>query len=286
MRITLLLLLLAWSGAAPAETVATCKGYIDALPATIDTGGTWCLDHDLGTGIASGSAIRIAANNVVLDCNGFRIGGLAAGPATATTGIISTDTLNTVVRNCNIRGFRFGIGMTGGGGRLIERNRVEGSTLAGILLQGDGSVIRDNQVLDTGGVGTAAIGIATYENVDVLDNTIANVAPALSGTPQAYVSPSARGIAVATGDGLIARNIIRGVVSGGGSTEAISIGSSAGRVTTRENELMGLASETTSYGIRCQNGESPAIMVGNTLLGFADPWVACVDGGGNVEVLP
>ena len=66
-----------------------CAGTIASLPAVITTQGTWCLDADLATGMASGIAIEIRANNVTLDCNGFKVGGLAAGVSTQTYGVSS-----------------------------------------------------------------------------------------------------------------------------------------------------------------------------------------------------
>ena len=74
---------LATSGPAQAETWHACRGFIDALPATITTQGTWCLRRDLTISLASGEAITIAANNVTIDCNDYKIGGLGAGAATA-----------------------------------------------------------------------------------------------------------------------------------------------------------------------------------------------------------
>ena len=71
MRIFLLVLLLATAGVCRGETFASCRGFIDSLPATITSGGTWCLDHDVATSMTSGAAIDIQSNNVTIDCNGF-----------------------------------------------------------------------------------------------------------------------------------------------------------------------------------------------------------------------
>ena len=45
---------------AQAETLGSCAGFIDSVPATITTQGTWCLRKDLSTSIASGAAITVA----------------------------------------------------------------------------------------------------------------------------------------------------------------------------------------------------------------------------------
>src|SRR5688500_5888635 len=90
---------------ARAETYQTCAGFIDALPATITTQGVWCLRKDLGTAMASGAAITIATNNVTIDCNNFKVGGLAAGAGTQAVGIQVSGKQNATIRNCAIRGF-------------------------------------------------------------------------------------------------------------------------------------------------------------------------------------
>src|SRR5688572_12403874 len=92
--------------ATAAESFDSCDGrFIDSLPAHISTPGVWCLRHDVSTAIGAGAAINIAANNVTLDCNGFRIGGLAAGPGSMASGVYVSGRQNASVRNCGIRGF-------------------------------------------------------------------------------------------------------------------------------------------------------------------------------------
>src|SRR5262245_9719378 len=107
-----------------AETIQ-CTA-IASLPYTISVQGVYCLAGDLSTGMTSGSAIVIATNNVVLDLNGHRIGGLAAGPGTQATGIYANDRQNITIRNGTIRGFYNGIYLGGGlgsQGHLIEEVR-------------------------------------------------------------------------------------------------------------------------------------------------------------------
>ena len=81
------LALLAMAGAPhvaqAAESYDSCKGFITSLPVSISTPGTWCLKQDLATSLASGNAVTILANDVTLDCNGFKIDGTAAGAAIA-----------------------------------------------------------------------------------------------------------------------------------------------------------------------------------------------------------
>ena len=96
-----------------AESFDNCTGFIDTLPTTISTQGTWCLRKDVATSLSSGSAITINAPNVTIDCNGFKIGGLGAGPNSRTTGILSVNRNNVTVRNCAVRGFFIGLDLTG-----------------------------------------------------------------------------------------------------------------------------------------------------------------------------
>src|SRR6478735_2882130 len=93
------------AAAAPArasESYDNCTGFITSLPTTISTQGVWCLKGDLATGIASGNAITLDANNVTLDRNDFKIGGLSAGIGTMAQGVAITGRVNAVVRRCNV----------------------------------------------------------------------------------------------------------------------------------------------------------------------------------------
>src|SRR5688572_11288780 len=70
-----------------ARSYDTCTGYVESLPATIGSPGQWCLRRDLSTAQTSGAAITVAANNVTLDCNDFKLGGLSAGLDTLAHGM-------------------------------------------------------------------------------------------------------------------------------------------------------------------------------------------------------
>ena len=116
----LLLVLAAPSPASAGESYDNCSGFIDSIPATITTQGVWCLRGDLSTAVGSGNAISVATNNVTIDCNQFKLGGLAAGPTSQAYGIFS-ERANTTVRNCNVRGFYAGIYVGSSGGNLLEK---------------------------------------------------------------------------------------------------------------------------------------------------------------------
>ena len=70
-----------------AESYDNCTGFIDSLPATISTQGTWCLRKHLYTSVTSGAAISVLTDNVTVDCNHFRLSGLGAGIGTNAVGI-------------------------------------------------------------------------------------------------------------------------------------------------------------------------------------------------------
>jgi parallel beta-helix repeat protein len=254
-----------------AESYDACAGFIDTVPATITTQGTWCLRADVGTGIGTGEAILVAANNVTIDCNGFKIGGLSAGATSQTNGIAADTRMNTTVRGCTIRGFRHGVYIENSNGALVEDNLIDGSLGAGIVLDGDGGTIRRNRVVDTGAPadGNDAYGIRAIGLVDVLDNTVAGVEQTL-----------VHGISV-TDDpgGTIEGNRVRSLA---GATVAIGINaSSAYGALVRDNHLRGPG----VVGVRCVPDQ--ALVVGNAVSSFdtaIDP--ACAASGNATQDPP
>ena len=283
-HLTASLLLLASLIAAPApvraETYNPCAGFIDSLPATISTQGAWCLRHDLSTAITSGHAITIATNNVTLDCNNFKLGGLAAGVTTEAFGVYSTNRMNTTIRNCTIRGFKYGIRLDGdGAGHLVENNRLDNNTLNGIFVRGDSSIIRDNMIVDTGGVPDSfgLYAIYAYYDVDVLDNTISNIV-ATDGSNDVVT-----GIyAISNNTGTISGNRVRGLASDPSFsylTRAIAVSPQTSRATVRDNDLYGPGDGT---GVSCQPYAGSTVLVrDNVINGFATGIAHCADSGGN-----
>src|SRR6266446_3169384 len=101
-----LLLVLGLAGVprpAQAETI-NCTP-ITSVPTTITVQGIYCFTQHLNTAITTGNAIDIQTNNVVLDLNGWKLGGLAAGPDTGATGIRANDRQNITIKNGTVRGF-------------------------------------------------------------------------------------------------------------------------------------------------------------------------------------
>ena len=139
------------SDAQAARSYDNCTGFITALPATITTQGVWCLDQDLGTGLADGVAIDIATNNVTLDCNGFKLGNLAAGAGTATIGVRALGRGNITIRGCNVRGFARAIHLEGGiGGHVVEDNRIDGARKFAITVSGGPANIMSTLIVYNG----------------------------------------------------------------------------------------------------------------------------------------
>ena len=262
------LLLFASLFAAPARAAQSydnCTGFIDSLPASITTQGTWCLRHDLTTAITSGNAITVGTNNVTLDCNDFKVGGLQAGTSSQATGIGSISSLNATVRHCNIRGFYYGIHLSGGGGHLIEDNRLDQNLFTGINVLGDNNRVRRNAVYDTGGVNPAnnqSFGI--YASADVTDNTVAGVFATASDT-----YPYAIDI---LGNGSVVRgNFVRGLVVGGFGT-GVGIYADAPGITIDGNRVSAVAT-TAGNGIY---GAGPnTFCSNNTVVNFSLAYTSC-----------
>lgn len=271
---------LAFAPAPPAraaESSASCQNTIASLPATAAGGGTWCLGQNLTTTIATGAAIDVTGNNTVIDCNGFGIDGSAAGLSTQADGILSSGKNNVTIRNCRIKGFRFGINLGGpysSGPYYVEDNVLEANTATAIRIQGYGTVVRGNRVHATGG-STAigyAVGIAAAFADDVSDNTVVDVVAA------AGANGNAQGIyAYAVQEGsTITGNRVRGVVGDGtGTTYGILI-EQGNASSVRNNDVVG----TTGSGIRC-DGQRVRVR-NNVVSGFPAALDNCVSAGGNV----
>ena len=155
---------------------------ISTLPAVITVQGAYCLTGHLGTAMTSGYAITINTHNVVLDLSGFKLGGLAAGTGTNATGIYALDRQNITIKNGTVRGFAVGIALAGSSSQahVIEDIRADQNTLGGIYVDGSGNIVRNNQVLATGGTTTyganaPAYGIFVLGNgPQVINNAVSN----------------------------------------------------------------------------------------------------------------
>jgi hypothetical protein len=207
------LLLAAATTVARAETTLCIN--ITSLPATITAPGSYCLKQDLATTISSGTAISIEANNVTVDLNGFRLGGMSGGPATTALGVVSFKD-NITVRNGTIRGYRTNIQLSGNN-LLVEDMRIDNARGTGILVAGKNTVVRNNQVYRTG---TPEASLATAISVlfgptQISGNSIGGVGGVV-----------ANGILVTSGDSVIVQG--NAITDVNGSSTSIGIRTLAG----------------------------------------------------------
>jgi hypothetical protein len=261
-----------------AESYDNCSGYIDSVPATIATQGTWCLRDDLSTAMTSGNAIEIQTHNVTIDCNGFKLGGLAAGPASGAYGIMATgDRRNVTVRNCTIRGFWIGIVLSGGGA-LVEDNLLDLNLTRGIEVGGQHNLVQRNHVLDTG-CSFCAYSTAIHVTGDAIDNIVSGMA---SGATNTYPV----GIYL-DGIGTVARgNRVQGlVVNGEGNAMGIWAGGMAQYFTGQQGIVGNVVTSpvgVTGVGIR-GTGVNEAFCSDNHVAGFSILFIGCQMVAGNAQ---
>ena len=251
-----------------AETFHTCHGTIASVPATITTQGVWCLDRDFGTGLGSGAAIDIDTNNVTLDCNGFKLGNLAAGTGTGTVGIRALGRANVTIRNCNLRGFARAIHLEGGiGGHVVEDNRIEAARMVAIATLAGPATLRRNRIVDTGGSSVqtdAALAIGFEGSVEIVDNVIDGFV-----VPGAAVECRPTGIkGVDEGQSRIERNLVRGMHTADVLDTAMGI-DVYGYGTLVADNILGGAGSDIGYGVRCLVGLQTFVR-GNIVSGFAE----------------
>lgn len=247
---------LGYSVPAAAETVNCVE--ITSIPTTISTQGVYCLKKHLSNGLASGAAINVTVNNVTIDCNHYKLGNLAAGPATSASGVVATGRTNVTVRNCGIRGYRVGVDLANGEYRVFD-NRFDSNTQIGIRVTGTGSVVSGNEVVDTGGSTVANVnhfyGIYTEGNADIIDNIVNNVVATAGGKRHAYGIRGSNMNAV-----LVQGNRVAGLAPTGLAANRYGITIEDGyNNTVRDNTVvMGSGLVSGDVGIRC----------GNSLLGL------------------
>jgi hypothetical protein len=184
-KLTFAFIFVAVAFTAPAQAETMNCTPITALPAVITVQGIYCFTADLATAMTSGNAIDIQTSNVVLDLNGFKLGGLGAGLGMLANGIVASDRQNITIKNGTIRGFRQAIFLShfsgASQGHIVEDIRADQNTLVGIAVMGDGTIVRNNQVVATGGSTAIGNGYADGIIVDgkgsrVLNNDVINTA--------------------------------------------------------------------------------------------------------------
>ena len=203
---SLLVLLALVLGAAPARAETVNCTHITALPAVITVPGVYCLTGNLATPMTSGHAIDIQTNNVVLDLNGFILGGLAAGLGTTTDGVFASDRQNITITNGTISGFATAIRLQDSGasqGHVVENIRAVQNRATGVFVQGTGNIVRNNQVVATGGTTTYGTNVGATgiwvggAGPRVLNNDVINTVKQGTGVARGiYFSGATGGLAV------------------------------------------------------------------------------------------
>ncbi|HEY0660075.1 MAG TPA: right-handed parallel beta-helix repeat-containing protein [Lysobacter sp.] len=247
-----------------AQSYDNCTGFIDSLPATISTQGTWCLRSNVSTAMTSGAAITVATSNVTIDCNDFKVGGLAAGPTTWTYGVLAENRMNVTVRHCNVRGFYIGVSLEGsGGGHLIEDNRLDQNAYGGIYVSGDNSLVQRNRVFDTGGKPGNNTAFGIRATADIIGNTV-------SGVHAGEAAVLVLGIEVNSEGHEVRGNHVRGLIPGTeGNANAIQ--ANAFGATFTANRVSSDFPGTAGAGIWANGG----FCIGNTVRNYQLPYGTC-----------
>lgn len=202
-----LLSVMAW-GAAEASA-QTCAASITAVPCTITTSGSYRLSANLSTTLATGAAITVNADFVLLDLAGFKLEDTATATTITTNGITSANHKGLTIQNGTIRGFYRAVYLSStgtGSTHLADGLTVDASKFAGIWVEGSGSTVRNSRVSNTGGTTTAAntetygIRMAGAGN-RVLNNDVTGTVGVGTGLGQAVYLDTADG-AVAEGNRL------------------------------------------------------------------------------------
>jgi len=182
-------------GVASADTTCTAANTITSanpLPFTIKKSGVWCLgaSRNWSGAAPNTAAITIAASDVILDLNGFKLIGSNAGIGTEADGVAASNQRNITVRNGSIRGFYIAVQLddhsgagTIGGRYTLEDLFVSDSTYEGINLAGSDVVVRRVHISAVGGStavsNSNAHGIRFYpgSNALIVDNVVREVHP-------------------------------------------------------------------------------------------------------------
>ncbi len=265
--------------ATPAKADTIECTVIDSIPFIITVQGIYCLTGNLASGLTSGDMITVATNNVTIDMNGFKLGGLAAGAGTFSIGIRASSRRNITIRNGSIRGFHRGIWLDGGAanssGHLLEDLRLDGNTSTGARVEGTGNIIRNNQVVNTGpgDNSTIAVGIFIINSNDsvVEGNVISSVSE--TGTSV--------GIVVSESSLIEVRNNTVLRTEDATFNRGIAV-SSATDVTIIGNRILNPATTGTAGIIDDDSGSSGVNCIDNIIAGYTTAISGCDFVSGNL----
>lgn len=148
-------------------------------PVTITEPGTYVLANDV---VASGNAIVIMCNDVVLDLNGHSITGVGDTNSRA-AGVLALDCQNVSIGNGLISGFAYGVYLSDtsqafslASNSLVHDLSITDCTFRGVRVEGSGNVVRDNSITGIGGAtfvaNAYAMGIETYGASGLIEGNV------------------------------------------------------------------------------------------------------------------
>lgn len=223
---------------------------IARVPFTASVSGRYCLAGDLtlhhqasfGARLRAPAAIKVLADDVVIDFRGHTLEDNTLGIATNALAVLGVNRRRITVRNGSLRGFFIGVAFVGTGeAHVVESMHFEKNRYAAVSLEGIRDyVIRDNVLLRTGHGNSyyTPHGLLVSGRGTISNNSIVDVFP--------NVFPSTR-------------------------TGTEGIGVKDGEVTIDRNTLSNAAvPEGESFGIRVSR-RATAVITNNTIENFRIP---------------
>lgn len=291
------------AGAARAETTDCTE--IVSLPATLSLPGIYCFKQDLATSQTSGTAITVAANSVTIDMNGWKLGGLGAGPGTNAYGIEVDNRKNFTLRNGTIRGFFYAVDIDDAGGstgHIVEDMLLDANVYVGLRVEGSNYQIRRNAITNTVASTNHAVGIAASgKGAVIADNLISTLSGifafgssprglSINGLSQSTVERNtvANVTSATTGQGIIVSGSSSNVVLQGnkilelGSTAMVGIHVTNSDMITLLENVVTNAALTASAGISIGAGATNISCVRNLIDGFTTAIQPCTFESGNL----
>lgn len=258
-RIASTAMLLFWLVTMATVASAACT-VIDKVPFTIQKRGSYCLAGDM-TLDDGPVGILVETDQVVIDLGGHRLQG---NGGEGTFGIRSDR--GVAVSNGTVSGFH--IGVAGGAGSVIENLRVEKSTRTGIVVNGDGSVVRNNAVMDARPIFEAYGIMAMGAQNRILDNTISEI--------KGDASERGFGIRVYTAG----KNVIQGNRIVNAALVPNTFGILIAGSESRGNAVTANTIANMEKGVVYERG-SDGTNRGNRTSGIPHRYIGGTDGGGN-----
>ena len=240
---------------------------ITRVPFTITVPGNYYLPGNLAYSGSNGAAITINASEVVLDLQEHRLV-CGAPPSNAAVGIAAVGRNNLVIRNGSIFNFKRAVQLTGAASQraTIEKLILVANREIGIWVEGQGMLIRDNTISNTGSglaagdISTAAVGIYSLgDGVQVVNNTVVDT-----------YRPNTWNVGILTYGGIIQGNRITNRTKGGAGIWAVAVNMNA---VALENCVVGFNIGVTASG--------NVMYRKNTCYGCGTAVTGGVDGGDN-----